>query len=308
MNVLVAGGSGFLGRHISKALAGSGHEVTVLSRDPRKVPGIPELSGARAVYGDVTDAYSLKGTMDGIDGVVVAIQFPNYPMELPRKGLTFDRYDRQGTEYLLAEAERSNVDRFVYVSGVGVHPSSDKTWYRAKGRAEETIRSSGLRYSILRPSWAYGPGDKALNKFVAIARLSPIVPIPTRMEGSRFVEQRIQPVSCDDIAVSVARMVDNDAALGKTLEIGSREVLTMPQVVRTMLDVMGKKRVLVPVPASLMKVATAPLTVLPKPPLTPTGVEFAVQDGLADPRELIEVLGVEPIALREGLSRYLGPR
>ena len=308
MNVLVAGGTGFLGRHISRSLLDGGHDVTVLSRDPRKVPRIQQLSGAQGVYGDVTDPYSLKGTMDGVDVVIVAIQFPNYPMELPRKGLTFDRYDRQGTEYLLAEAERSNVERFVYVSGVGVHPNSEKSWYRAKGRAEEIIRSAGIRYCILRPSWAYGPEDKALNKFATIARRSPIVPIPTRMEGFRLIDQRVQPVSCDDVAESVRRMVDTDAVVGKTLEIGSREVLTMPQVVRTMLDVMGLKRVVVPAPAPLMKIATAPLILLPKPPLTPAAVDFAVQDGLADPADLIGLLGVEPVSLREGLARYLGRR
>ena len=308
MNVLVAGGTGFLGRHISKALMQDGHQVAVLGRDPRKVSRIPQLAGAEGVYGDVTDPYSLKGTMDGRDAVVVAIQFPNYPMESPRRGLTFDRYDRQGTTYLLQEAERSSVERFVYVSGVGVDPNSDRSWYRAKGRAEETIREAGVKHSILRPSWAYGPEDKALNKFVTIARRSPVVPIPTRMDGLRFAAQKIQPVSCDDVALAIARIFQTEAAWGRTLEIGSREVLTMPEVVRTMLDVMGKRRVLVPAPAPLMKIATAPLTLLPKPPLSPGAVEFAVQDGLADPTELVELLGFEPVSLRTGLARYLGGR
>ena len=306
MRVLVAGGTGFLGRHISAALLADGHEVSVLGRDPRKVPRIPQLAGATGVYGDVTDPYSLKGALDGHDAVAVAVQFPNYPMELPRKGLTFDRYDRLGTQYLAEEAVRAGVPRFFYVSGAGVHPQSDKPWYRAKGRAEEIIRTSGLTYSILRPSWAYGPEDKALNKFVNIARLSPVVPIPTRFEGTTPVIQKIQPVSCDDIGLAASRIFSSDEAWGRVLEIGCREVMTMPEVVRTMLDVLGKKRALVPVPTALMKVATAPLVITPKPPLTPGAVDFAVQDGLVDTSELETVLGMEPVPLREGLSRYLG--
>lgn len=306
MKVVVAGGTGFLGRHISGALLRAGHEVSVLGRDPRKVGRIPELAGATGIYGDVTDQYSLKGTLDGCDAVAVAIQFPNYPMELPRKGLTFDRYDRQGTMYLVEEAQRANVARFFYVSGVNVHPQSDKSWYRAKGRAEEIIEDSGLRYSILRPSWAYGPEDKALNKFVTIARLSPVVPIPTAFDGLRRLEQRIQPVSVDDVALAAERIFATEDAWGRVIEIGGPEAMTMSEVVRTMLRVMGKRRALVPVPTALMKLATAPLTLLPKPPLTPGAVDFAVQDGLADLVALRDVLGIEPVSLHDGLSRYLG--
>jgi NADH dehydrogenase len=305
VKIVVAGGTGFLGRRISRALIDDGHEVTVLGRDPRKVAAIRELSGATAVFGDVTDPYSLKETLDGHDAVVVAIQFPNYPMEQPRKGLTFDRFDRQGTENVLEEAQRAGVERFFYVSGVNVDPSSEKSWYRAKGRAEETIKASGIRYAILRPSWAYGPGDKALNKFVSIARLSPVVPVPTRFEGTAAVPQRIQPVSVDDIAAAATKTFATEDAWGRVIEIGGPEPMTMPDVVRTMLEVMGKKRVMLPMPTALMKLATAPLTLLPKPPLTPGAVDFAVQDGLADLTELRNVLGIEPMALRDGLRLYL---
>ena len=308
MKIVVAGGTGFLGRLLAQALLRDGHEVAVLGRDPRKVRRISELQGAEAIFGDVTDPYSLKGTLDGYDAVAVSIQFPNYPMEVPRRGLTFDRYDRQGTEYLVEEAQRANVEGFFYISGVNVHPASDKPWYRAKGRAEETIKESGLRYAILRPSWAYGPGDKALNKFVSIARLSPVVPIPTRFENRRPVDQRIQPVASDDVALAASRIFGTGSAWGQTIEIGGPQAMTMPEVVRTMLEVMGKRRALVPVPTALMKVATAPLTVLSRPPLTPGGVDFAVQDGLADLTRLRELLGIEPVPLRAGLSRYLGRR
>jgi uncharacterized protein YbjT (DUF2867 family) len=305
VKIVVAGGTGFLGRRIARALMDDGHEVAVLGRDPRKVARISDLSGATAVFGDVTDPYSLKETLDGYEAVAIAIQFPNYPMEQARKGLTFDRFDRQGTENVLEEAQRAGVERFFYVSGVNVDPASPKPWYRAKGRAEETIKGSGIRYAILRPSWAYGPGDKALNKFAAIARLSPVVPVPTRFDGTNVVPQRIQPVSVDDIATAAMKIFASEDAWDRVIEIGGPEPMTMPEVVRTMLDVMGKKRVLLPMPTALMKLATAPLSFLPKPPLTPGAVDFAVQDGLADLTELRGVLGIEPMSLRDGLRLYL---
>lgn len=298
MKVVVTGGTGFLGRHISRALLDDGHDVTVLGRDPNKVSAIPELAGANATKADVTEPATLRGRFEGADAVVQATQFPNHPIEIPRRGLTYDRYDRQATVNVLTEAQRAGVDKFVYISGAGADPVSEKTWYRAKGHAEQAIRSSGIDYAIVRPSWAYGPEDRALNRFAQIAKLSPVVPQP----GAE--EQRIQPIYVGDIGRVVARVFER-AAWNEVYEAGSREVMTMNEVVHTLLDVMGKRRPVVPIPTPLLKLATAPLKLLPSPPMTPSGIEFATQSGLVDISKMLEVLGVEPLSLRDGLSRYI---
>lgn len=298
MRIVVAGGTGFLGRAISRDLLRAKHDVTVLSRDPAGVPRIPELRGASAERGDVTDAASLSGVLDGAEAIVNCVQFPNHPVEVPRRGLTYDRYDRQGTENLLAEASRAGVESFVYLSGAGADPTSSKSWYRAKGLAEGAIRKSGLRWAILRPSWAYGPGDKALNKLAKIARFSPVLP----QLGT--APQRIQPVFVDDIALAVRRIFERDA-WGHVIEIGGPTVMTMHEVMETLLDAMGKSRPILPVPVGLAKFGTAPLRMLPNPPMTPQGIEFAVQDGLVDTTALREILGITPLPLKEGLSRYI---
>ena len=269
-----------------------------MGRDPSKVGLNPLLHGAQAVRGDVTDPASLKGVFDGADAVVGAVQFPNHPVEVPRKGLTYDRYDRVGTENLIAEAQSAVVKRYVYMSGAGASITSDKTWYRAKGYAERAVTESGLDYSIVRPSWAYGPGDKALNKIVAIARFAPVVPIV----GAEV--QLVQPVFVDDVAEAVARIFEVEASWGKTFEIGG-EVLSMRQITETVIKVLGKSRVIVPIPLPLAKLGTAPLVLLPSPPMTPQGVEFAAQDGLVDTTELREVLEVETVDLETGLRSYL---
>lgn len=299
MKVVVSGGTGFLGRHISRALIDHGHDVTVLGRNPNKVSAIPELAGANATKGDVTEPATLRGRFEDADAVVQAAQFPNHPVEVPSRGLTYDRYDRQGTVNVLAEAQRAGVDKFVYISGAGADPVSEKTWYRAKGLAERAILESGIDYAILRPSWAYGPEDRALNRFAQIAKLSPVVPQP----GAAV--QRIQPVHVGDIALAVARVFERDA-WNDVYEIGSRDVMTMNEVVHTLLDVMGKRRAVLPIPSSLLKVATAPLKLLPSPPMSPSGIEFATQDGIVDITKTIEVLGVDPVPLRAGLQRYVG--
>jgi uncharacterized protein YbjT (DUF2867 family) len=297
--IVVAGGTGFLGRHIVRALLDAGHEVTVLGRHPESVAGIPLLAGANATRGDVTDASSLIGTLDGADGVVMVVTFPNYPMQLPRKGLTWDAYEGEGSRNLVEEATRAGVKRFLFVSGAGADPTSEKDWYRAKGRAEQALTSSGLDYVIIRPSWVYGPEDKSVNKIAAMVRHSPVVP------KLGVKPQRIQPLHVDDLAAAVREAFARDEAWNQTFEIGGPEVMTMDEVIHVIADVLGKKRVVLPVPIPLAKAGTAPLVLLPRPPMTPTGVEFAAQDGLVDMRSTTSVLGIEPVGFREGLTRYL---
>lgn len=299
MKVVVAGGTGFLGRHISARLLQAGHQVDVLSRDPDKRSRVPQLEGIGGRRGDVTEPASLRGVLDGADAVVGAVQFPNHPIELPRKGLTYERYDRRGTEHLVAEAQRAGLTHFFYLSGAGADPASDKTWYRAKGWAEEAVITSGLRFGILRPSWAYGPEDRALNRLEKISRFSPVVP------RIGVQAQTIQPVYVVDVARAVQAVFADESAWNEIYEIGSPEVMTMQEVIATMLDVTGRRRLILPVPAPLVKAATAPLLALPRPLMTPHGVDFAIQNGLVDISKLRARLGLTPRSLRDGLKEYM---
>jgi NADH dehydrogenase len=192
------------------------------------------------------------------------------------------------------------VKKYAYLSGAGAKVTSDKTWYRAKGLAERAIADGGIEFAIVRPSWAYGPEDRALNRLAQIARLSPIVP----QLGVR--PQLVQPVYVEDIALAFRRIFEVDEAWGRTFEIGGPRIMTMNEIIRTLLEVMGKKRLVLPIPLALAKLGTAPLVVLPSPPMTPHGIDFAVQDGLVDTAELEKVLEIHPVPLREGLARYIG--
>lgn len=298
MKVVVAGGTGFVGRHVARALLSAGHEVAVLTRTPDKIARVDELDGAVALRGDVVAPWTLRDVLSGWDAVVAAVTFPGYPAEVQRRGLTFDRYDRGGTENLLAEARRSGMKRFVYISGAGADPGSTRTWYAAKGRAEAAIRASEVPYSILRPSWAYGPGDRAVNTFAAMARFSPVVVKPGRRP------QWIQPVYIDDLAAAVTLMLELEEAANETFEIGG-DRMTMDDVIATMLRVLGKRRPVVSIPVPLAKLGTLPLLLLPRPPMTPGGIDFVVQDGLVDTSKLERVLGIRPRSLESGLREYL---
>jgi NADH dehydrogenase len=246
----------------------------------------------------VTDPDSLPSAVSGIRAVVQALTFPTFPVEKKSLGFTFEEFDHHGTARLVAAAASAGVTRFVYCSGAGAAPDAGKAWFRAKWQGEEAVRSAGVPSAIVRPSWIYGPEDRALNRFATFARRLPFVPVVG--DG----RQRLQPVFVDDVAEVLARAAAGDGPSG-TFEIGGPQVMSMDDVLRTMLSVMGRRRPLLHIPVALPKLAGFALQALPKPPLSPDAVDFLTGNALADTGPLLEAFDIRLTPLREGLSTYL---
>jgi uncharacterized protein YbjT (DUF2867 family) len=299
--ILVAGGTGFVGSAIVRELAGRGKPVAVLSRSSEKnrdrFPGL----NVELRTGDVTQPETLGPAMTGVDTVIGCQQFPNSPIENPGRGYTFEKVDAEGTEHLVAAAKQAGVMRYVYLSGVGADPNAERHWFRAKARAESAVQDSGITYTILRPSWVYGPEDVALNRFLGMSRFLPFVPLIGDAN-----KQKLQPVFVDDVAKAVAESLENPAADNQVFEIGGPEVLTMKEIVATALEVSGRKRLFLPGPKPVMKLAAAVIQFVPGKPLSPDAVDFITADALADPTEIESVLGLKMMPLREALGTYLG--
>ena len=298
--ILVAGGSGFIGAAVVRRLVSEGVDVAVMTAHPARSGSRIEGLGAKMVEGDIRDAGSLDQSLAGVEAVVQSLSFPNYPMEKPRKGYTFWEFEAKGTERLVSAAARASVGKFVFSSGVGAAPDAPKHWFRAKWAGEEAIRASGVPHAIIRPSWAFGPEDRALNRFVQFHRWLPIVPLVG--DGG----QRLQPVFIDDVAEVFARAVRPDGPEG-TYELGGPEVMTMNDVIRTMMEVRGRRKPTIHLSPILPKMAGFFLQVLPKPPLTPAAVDFLTADAVADVDPLVEAFGTRLTPLREGLATYLAP-
>jgi uncharacterized protein YbjT (DUF2867 family) len=298
--ILVAGGTGFVGGGIVRELARRGKPVAVLTRSAAKAATRFPYIEVDYREGDVRDPASLPAAVQGAEVVIGCVQFPNSPIENRRRGHTFEEIDAAGTERLVEAAKAAGVQRYIYLSGAGAAPDAKYHWFRAKWRAETAVRDSGITYVIFRPSWVYGPEDSSLNRFLAMSRFLPFVPVIGG--GGR---QRLQPVFIDDLGQAVAEAVDNRAADNRVFEIGGPDVLTMTEIIRTALEVMDRRRFLLPVPKVLMKAQSALLQLLPGPPLSPDAVEFITMDALADSSELVETLGLRLTPFREGLDTYL---
>jgi NADH dehydrogenase len=237
--------------------------------------------------------------MQGIDCVINAVQFPNSPIENRRKGWTFEEIDLKGTRNQVDAAKTAGVRRFVYVSGVGADKDAEQHWFRYKWEAESYLRGSGLEWVIVRPTWVYGPDDVSLNRFLGFAKMLPFVP----MFGNG--EQPMQPVFIDDVGRVLADAALKPQAAKQLFELGGPDVLSMNEVVKTALEVQGKKRGLLHQPAIVGKTIGRVASILPSPPLSADAIDFITEPAVADTSTLEAVLAPRLTPFREGLESYL---
>lgn len=298
--ILVIGGSGFIGSAVVRRLVRRGERIAVTTTRPARARALFEGLGVEVRAADVRDEASLARAMAGVERVVISVQFPGFPVENPARGRTFRAIDTEGTRRAVAAASQAGVERVVYVSGVNVGPDARQHWFRAKWASEEAVRAGTASWVIVRPTWVYGPGDKAFSLIARSLRLAPVMPVPG--DG----QQRLQPVYVGDVAEAVVAALLRAEAAGGTFEIGGPDVVTFDDVVRAPGEALGRRPVLVHVPMEPLRALAALAALLPGPPLTPDALEFATMEALADNTALIERLGIRPLSLREGLATYLG--
>jgi uncharacterized protein YbjT (DUF2867 family) len=163
-------------------------------------------------------------------------------------------------------------------------------------------RGSGIDYTIFRPSWIYGPGDVSLNRFIGFTRWLPFVP----QIGNG--KQVLVPVFVDDIGALAADALDMPEASNQVFEVGGPQSMTMDEIIREALRTMHRRRPILHAPVFLMKIATAPLTLLPSPPMTPAAIDFVVQSAPVDTTLLSQRLPRRLMPLAEALATYLTPK
>ncbi|HUG49290.1 MAG TPA: NAD(P)H-binding protein [Candidatus Limnocylindria bacterium] len=300
LTVAIAGGTGFVGGAIAQELHRRGHRPIVISHRGEEARGdLPDNVEIRLA--DVTGGEDLEPALTGADMLVVALAFENLPIEAPRRGRTFEQVDALGTERLVAAAGRAGVRKVVYMSGAGAAPDAERHWFRAKWRAEQAVRSSGADWTIIRPTWVYGPRDVSLNRFIGFARRLQMVPM------TNLGRQQMAPVFVDDLANLAADSLTDPAAREQIFELGGPETMSMRRVIGRALAVAGIRRPIVPGPTPLIKLAALPLTLLPEPPLTPDAVDFVNQPATVDVGPLLARMPRRLTPFEEGLGMYLAP-
>jgi len=300
--VTVFGGSGFLGRHVVRALAKREYRIRVAVRRP-------ELAGHLQPLGRVGQIHPVQANVRYPASVEAAMRDSSVVVNLvgiltEGGGQTFDAVQAKGAE-TMAKAASAIGARMVHVSAIGASERSSSHYARAKAAGEQAVRAAVPSATILRPSVVFGPEDEFTNRFAALARMSPVLPL---IGGG---ETRMQPVFVGDVATVVADAVDGKAKAGATYELGGPEVLTMREIMQWILTTTDRKRMLVPLPFGLARFQAFFLQFAPGAlKLTPDQVELlksdnVVSDAAKSAGLTLEGLGIAPDSMEAVCPQYL---
>ena len=240
MDVLVTGGTGFIGTHLCRELDERGHEVTALSRHPGE-SGLPD--GVETAVGDVTAYDAVAEAVAGHDAVVNLVALS--PLFKPKQGSErhFDVH-LGGTENVVRAAEETGAEYVLQISALGADPDGPTAYIRSKGAAESVVRDSDLEHTIVRPSVVFGDG----GEFVPFTKKL-TTPYVTGLPGGG--KSRFQPIWVEEVVPMLADCVDDEEHWGDTYELGGPEVLTLADVARLAYRAEGKSVRVLPIPMPL---------------------------------------------------------
>ncbi len=271
--IAVVGGSGFVGRHTVRALARRGFRVRAVVRRPDLAGHLQPMGSVgqiHAVQGNVRFPDSIARALEGADGVVNLVGI------LGKSGAqTFDTIHVAGARTVARAAREVGADRFVQVSAIGAAPSSGGQYGRTKAQGEAAVLEAFPEAIILRPSLIFGPEDSLFNRFAAMARAAPVLPLV----GGRT---RFQPVYVGDVAAAIANVCEGAGKPGTIYELGGPEVLTFRALLDRVQEHAGRQRSYLPLPFSIAKIMAALTAPLPNAlrPLTVDQVRMLQVDNV----------------------------
>ena len=298
MDVLVVGGTGFVGEYLCRELDDRDHDVTALSRNPHDAE-LPD--GVTRKEGDVTDYDSIEGAFEDRDAVVFLPALS--PLFKPDGGDEMHEVVHLGgTENSVKAAEEHDVDRFLQMSALGADPNGATHYLRAKGNAEDVVKNSDLDWVIFRPSVVFGDGGefvyftKRLKQIFAPA--VPLYPLPGGGKKAHF-----QLIWVDDLVPMLADALEDEAHVGQTYEVGGPETLSLREATELVFAAEGKSITIVPLPMPLAKIGLPVLGSLGFPMGSDQyeGLDFDNTPTTND----VEAFGRPPASLRSFRS-YLG--
>lgn len=301
--ITVIGGSGFVGRHLVRRLAAQGYRLRIGVRRPAAALFLQPLGDVGQIVPIQVNVRDDTTVMAALNGATAAVNL----VEVLQSGgqQSFRAINAEGAGRVARLARMAGVARLVHVSAIGADPDSPSEYARSKAEGEALVRQEFAAATVVRPSVVFGPEDKLFNRFAALARLAPVLPLfgdSLAAAGST----RFQPVYVGDVADAIAACLADPQSQGQTYELGGPRVYTYRQILELVLRETGRRRPLVPLPYTLASLQAAFLEMLPGPLLTRDEVKLLKQDnvvsgdapGLAD-------LGIAPTPVEAVVPGYL---
>jgi len=301
----VFGGSGFLGRYVVKRLADAGWRIFVGVRYPERAGFLRPMGDVGQVVPiktNITDPEAIAAAVEGSDLVInlVGILYEKGPQR-------FAAVHAQGAERVAQAAKAGGVARLIHVSAIGADAASPAVYARSKAAGEAAVTAAFDGATIVRPSLLIGPEDDFFNRFAALARITPALPL---INGGHT---KFQPIYVGDVADAIVAAAEDPATAGRVFELGGPTVYSFRELMAYVLKETGRRRLLVPVKSWMIKPKAWFLEFLPKPPLTRDQIALLATDNIVDPDPAAAVgrigeLGITPTPIEavapDYLSRY----
>lgn len=294
--VLVTGAAGLVGIHTCRELSKKGWQVRALIRDPAKAAMALGQLPVEFRVGDVRDASTLRSSLSGCGAVIHLAA-----IAIEKKGENYRESNAAATERLISAARAESVQRVIFMSQNGADSRSPYPFLRSKGVAQDSIRTSGLAWTILRPSVIFGPEDQFVNVLGRLIKLTPkVFPLPGG--GSA----RFQPIAVDDVARVIRMSLEKKDTVHQSYDLGGAVPLTLLQMTERILTAMGTHRKIVPVPVKALRPLVAMAQrLLPNPPVTPSLLDLLSLDNTVANNALTEHFKVVPIPFAADELQYL---
>lgn len=291
--ILVTGATGFVGRKVVSALVAQGLKVRAMVHRP----GLEHLFGSPLVetcYGDVTNPASLRPAMEGISSVIHLVAI------IKEVGVsTFETVNYQGSKNVVEATRKGGRREIIYVSAIGAMDDPAYPYLRSKWMAEQSVISSGVPYTILRPSIQFGEGDEFINTLAGLMKSLPIVPVAGNGKAL------FQPIAVADMANCIAITLEHTEMRGRTLELGGPEKLSYNQIVDVVSRSCGLRRFKAHLPLALMRLIVWGMEkILPHPPATLQQLNMLSFDNVAEGNLVEKEFGFIPSPL-EGNIQYV---
>jgi NADH dehydrogenase len=300
--VTIYGGSGFVGRYVTQALARTGCRIRIAVRRPDLAGHLQPLGGVgqiHAVQANLRYPDSVAKAAEGADALVNLVGILN---ETGKQ--KFSAVQATGAHNVARAAQAEGVNALVHVSAIGADSRSPSLYAQSKAAGERHVKKAFSDAVILRPSIVFGQEDDFFNRFAAMARFSPVLPL---IGGGKT---KFQPVFAGDVALAVLEALRGSAAAGQTFELGGPEVLTFKEVLQRILHHCRRNRLLVPVPFGVARFKAYFLQLLPSPLLTVDQVRLLESDNVVSfkartSKHSLEGLGINPVFIDAVVPEYL---
>lgn len=293
--MVVTGASGLVGTHVCRQLVEGGFKVRALVRNAEKAALRLGHLRLEIRTGDIRDSEAVRSAMRDTAALVHLAA-----IAIERPGESYESTNTDATTILLEGARAAGIEHVVHMSQNGASSKSPYRFLRSKGIAEDSVKSSGMKWTIFKPSVIFGPEDEFVNVLARLVRLSPVIfPLP----GGGTA--RFQPIAVDDVGRAVRKSLETRSAIGQTYVIGGPVPLTLRQMTERILVAMNAKRKLVGVSvAALRPVITVAEKLLPNPPVTTSLLDLLKVDNVT-PENDLEKLEIDPIPFAPEELLYL---